>query len=312
MRPIAGRLTPTQRAVKACPPRHADPHLMISRPLHLLPITVAIPVKDEGANLAACLERLACFAEVVVIDSGSTDRTREIAEQYGARIVDFLWNGRYPKKRNWFLLNDEPTQAWVLSLDADELLDERFCNEISLAVCNPNYDGYWLNYKNYFLGRPLRYGVLQRKLALFRVGKGLYERIDEDRWSGLDMEIHEHPVIEGPVGEISSPIDHRDDRGLERFVAKHLNYALWEARRFSRVQNDHGSWINLTRRQRFKYRHISKWWFPWFYFIFTYIAKFGFLDRGAGFNYAFYKVWYFQTIRLLIRGNRLPGGADQI
>ena len=79
-----------------------------------LPVTVAIPVKNEEANLERCLERLGPFAEVVVIDSGSTDRTCEIAKSYNARIVNFQWNGCYPKKRNWFLLNDPPRQPWVL------------------------------------------------------------------------------------------------------------------------------------------------------------------------------------------------------
>jgi glycosyltransferase involved in cell wall biosynthesis len=82
------------------------------------PVTAAVPVKNEACNLAACLERLSRFAEIVVIDSGSTDRTREIAERFGARIVDFTWDGRYPKRRNWFLLDDPPSQPWVLFLDA--------------------------------------------------------------------------------------------------------------------------------------------------------------------------------------------------
>lgn len=73
-------------------------------------MTVAIPVRNEEANLARCLERLSRFAKVVVIDSGSTDQTREIAVRFGARVVDFRWDGRYPKKRNWFLLNDPPLQ----------------------------------------------------------------------------------------------------------------------------------------------------------------------------------------------------------
>jgi glycosyltransferase involved in cell wall biosynthesis len=70
---------------------------------------VAAPVKNEECNLAACLERLSRFAAIVVIDSGSTDRSREIAERFGARVVDFTWDGRYPKQRNWFLL-DDPAQ----------------------------------------------------------------------------------------------------------------------------------------------------------------------------------------------------------
>src|SRR6056297_239695 len=267
----------------------------------ILPVTVAIPVKNEEANLAACLERLSRFAEIVVIDSGSTDRTREIAEGFGARVVDFTWDGHYPKKRNWFLLNAPPTQPWVLFLDADEFVDAAFCDALSDAVAREDIDGYWLTYTNHFLGRPLRHGLSQRKLALFRVGKALYEKIEEDGWSRLDMEIHEHPIVEGRVEEISVPIDHRDDKGVARFLEKHIDYARWEARRFVALQSNADAWTQLTDRQRFKYRHLAKWWYPAFYFLFTYLAKRGFLDGAAGFHYAAYKAWYFRTIRLLIR-----------
>lgn len=265
-----------------------------------IPVTVAIPVKNEEVNLAACLARLARFAEIVVIDSGSTDRTPEIAASFGARLVEFTWNGRYPKKRNWFLLNDPPTQPWVLFLDADEFVDDAFCDAIAMAIEKEGCNGYWLTYTNHFLGHPLRHGLVQRKLALFRVGRALYEKIEEDGWSRLDMEIHEHPIVEGAVGEIGLPIDHRDDKGLARFLEKHVDYARWEAQRYGKLQGNADAWRHFTGRQRFKYRHLAKWWYPGFYFLFTYIAKRGFLDGAAGYHYAAYKAWYFRTIRLLI------------
>ena len=115
------------------------------------------------------------------------------------------------------------------------------------------------------------------------------------------MEVHEHPVVEGETGEISAPIAHRDDKGLHKFIEKHCDYALWEARRYVGLRRDPGAWACFTPRQRFKYRHLAKWWYPWFYFVFSYLAKLGFLDGGAGLHYAAYKAWYFQTIRLLIK-----------
>lgn len=268
-----------------------------------LPITVAVPVKNEEANLARCLGRLSRFAEIVVIDSGSTDRTCEIAGSSGARVVDFHWDGRYPKKRNWMLLNAPPSQPWVLFLDADEFVDDRFCDALAKAVTDPACDGYWLTYTNHFLGRQLKHGLEQRKLALFRVGKALYERIDEDGWSQLDMEVHEHPIVKGRIGEINAPIFHHDYKGLGKFIEKHRDYAVWEAQRWQRLQSDAAAWASFTPRQRFKYRNLPRWWYPWFYFAFTYLAKRGFLDGGAGLHYAAHKAWYFQTIRLLIREN---------
>lgn len=273
---------------------------MSSKLSNPIPVTVAIPVRNEEANLAACLERLRRFDDVVVIDSGSTDKTREIALEHGARVVDFEWNGKYPKKRNWFLINHPPENPWVLFLDADEFIDDPFCSELEKSITSSRNDGYWIKYTNYFLGKPLRHGLVQRKLALFRVGKALYEKIEEDHWSALDMEIHEHPVVDGTVGEIRAPIDHRDYKGLDRFLNKHVDYALWEARRYKALQKKNAERKHFTSRQHFKYRHVSKPWYSHFYFFYTYFVKLGFLDGGAGYQYAAYKAWYFRTIRLLI------------
>lgn len=270
-----------------------------------IPITIVVPVKNEEANLARCLSRLGRFAEVIVVDSGSTDRTQQIALEHGARVVDFAWDGRYPKKRNWLLLNHKLACDWVLFLDADEFVDDAFCDAAAAAIRAGGYDGYWLCYTNWFLGQRLRFGLPQRKLALFRVGKGLYERIEEDGWSRLDMEIHEHPIIDGAVGEITAPIDHNDDRGLPKFIDRHRDYALWEARRVGLLgAGGAAAEEKLTDRQRFKYRHLTKWWYPWFYFLYTYVVRGGFRDGAAGFHYAFYKAWYFNTIRLLVGEER--------
>ena len=267
-----------------------------------LPVTIAIPVKNEEINLPGCLERLARFAQIVVIDSGSTDNTRQIAEAAGAAYLNFEWDGHYPKKRNWFLLNHAPTTPWVLFLDADEFLTDDFIAELETAIAADGVDGYWLGYTNFFQHRALRHGVPQRKLALFRVGRALYERIEEADWSTLDMEIHEHAIVAGPVGKIHAQIDHHDDRGVIKLIDRHRNYALWEASRvIALIAGPPGNWDKLTDRQRTKYRNLHKWWYAYAYFIWDYVIQLGFLDGHQGFSYAFYKVWYFKTIRLLIR-----------
>lgn len=270
--------------------------------IDIIPLTVVIPVKNEEVNLAKCLRALKRFSHVVVVDSGSTDRTPEIAEDHGAELINFKWDGKYPKKRNWFLQTYAVKTDWVLFLDADEIVNSDFCNEVRDSVLNAAVSGFWLNYTNYFLGKPLRYGLAQRKLALFRVGSGSYERIEEDQWSKLDMEIHEHPIINGTLGEIAAQIDHNDDRGVAKFIERHKDYALWEAKRIIALKVKSGQDApHLTDRQRFKYRHLTKWWYPGFYFVYTYIIKRGFLDGAAGFYYALYKAWYFLTVRLLVQ-----------
>lgn len=271
-------------------------------------ITVVVPVKNEEAMLPVCLARLRRFSEVVVVDSGSTDRTLDIARGFGARIIDFQWNGHYPKKRNWVLLNHELANTWVLFLDADELLTDEFCDAAEAAISSGACNGYWLTYTNYFLGRPLRHGVPQRKLALLKVGSGLYERIEENKWSALDMEVHEHPIIDGAVGEIKVRIDHRDDRGLVRFIERHKDYAQWEAHRARALGPALAEKASsLTSRQKFKYQRLRSWWFPYFYFCVQYFVKLGILDGHAGLQYALYKFWYFSTVRLLLLEGDVKG-----
>lgn len=285
-------------------PMRPVPEAVISASDHkLVPVTVVVPIRNEAANLERCLSRLGRFAEVIVVDSGSTDGSLEIAARFDVTVLQFKWNGRYPKKRNWVLTTYPIANAWVLFLDADEVVDDAFCDEVATAVAGGTCDAFWLNYTNHFLGQALRHGVPQRKLALIRLGAGLYEEVREEAWSSLDMEVHEHPIVAGKTGVITSPIEHNDDRGIARFVERHLEYARWEARRTIALRDD-GHGTPLTRRQTFKYRHIGRWWYAAFYFLYAYVVRLGFLDGPAGLQYAFYKAWYFATVRSMIREGR--------
>ena len=179
-----------------------------------IPVTVVIPVKNEEKNLPVCLELLKDFTEVVVVDSNSTDRTPEIVEQYGRKLVNFTWNGQFPKKRNWTLRNVALRNEWVLFLDADEFVTEDFKAELARTIAHTDCVGFWVNYVNDFMGKVLKHGAVMPKLPLFRVGAGEYEFIDEKQWSHLDMEIHEHPILNGKVGVIGKPLPEHD--GQER------------------------------------------------------------------------------------------------
>ena len=203
-----------------------------------LDLTIVVPVKNEAQLITGCLEAIGDdFAKrVVVVDSNSTDATTKIATEWGADVTDFSWDGKFPKKRNWFLRNHTPDTKWVMFLDADEYLTNEFKTELRKKLQQSDKVGYWLHYSIYFLGKRLRYGYPLDKLALFRVGAGEYEKIDEDQWSNLDMEIHEHPILDGDIGTIVAKIDHRDFRKIESYVAKHNEYSSWEAARFLKMK----------------------------------------------------------------------------
>lgn len=108
--------------------------------------TVIVPVRNEERNLARCLSKLGDFAHVLVVDSGSTDATPEIARAHGAELVDFSWNGRFPKKRNWVLTTVALPTDWVLFLDADEIVSDAFCSEVKAAIARSDVAGYWIQY----------------------------------------------------------------------------------------------------------------------------------------------------------------------
>ena len=277
-------------------------------------ITVVIPVKNEAKNLARCISATKRLGPVVVVDSESTDSTLEIAHSAGAEVLHFKWEGKFPKKRNWVLRNYNFKTAWVLFLDADEFVSPAFIEEVKHTITNTQHVGFWLNFENHFMGKKLRAGDAFRKLALFRVGAGEYEKIEEDNWSHLDMEVHEHPVLEGTVGEIKTPIEHNDFRGLKHYIAKHNEYSSWEAARYIRLMRPQSSvishpssqqscteWNGLTGRQKKKYQNLAKWWFAPAYFIATYIFKKGVIDGVEGLNFALLKAIYFYQIRLKIK-----------
>ena len=232
---------------------------------------------------------------MVVIDSGSTDQTLEIARAAGVETVNFEWNGKFPKKRNWFLQNYSPTTKWILFLDADEYLTEAFKTELRAALQTDDKVGFWLSYTIYFLGKQLKGGYPLRKLALFRVGAGEYERIDEEQWSHLDMEVHEHPVLQGEVGVIRSKIDHQDYRGVSHYVSKHNEYAGWEAARFLQSASTQAS-RKWTWKQRLKYRLMRSVFIGPVYFCGSFILLGGFRDGARGLAFAILKMSYFTQV----------------
>jgi len=261
-------------------------------------VTVVVPVKNEEKNLPDCLKHLNEFSQVLVVDSGSSDNTQQIVKDFGAEYYNFIWNGKFPKKRNWVLRNLSIKNEWVLFLDADEIVTPVFKEELSEKINESSINGFWIRYRNYFMGSELKHGDTMSKLPLFRKDAGEYEKIEEDSWSHLDMEIHEHPVIKGKIGRIKASIIHNDYKGLEHYIAKHNAYSTWEAKRYLQLRKQ--DFPNLTIRQNLKYKFIRSGWLSLLYFTGAYFFKLGFLDGKAGYNLAKYKTYYFFQIKTKI------------
>jgi len=263
-----------------------------------LDLTIAIPTRNEALNLPSCLDAIgADFSQrIVILDSGSTDGTVGVAKEHGVEVLDFQWNGRFPKKRNWFLREHTPQTRWVLFLDADELLTIQFKETLRRILPITPHHGFWLHYSIYFLGTKLKGGYPLNKLALFRTGSGEYERIDEDRWSELDMEVHEHPVIGGTIGSIPARIDHHDFRGTSHWVAKHNEYSSWEAARFLRYAGDSSVRVAWTPQQKIKYALMRTPFLGIAYFFGSFFLMGGWRDGYRGLSFAILKMSYFTQV----------------
>ena len=136
-------------------------------------LSVAIVAMDEESNIGRTLESVRWADEVVLVDSGSKDRTCEIARECGARVIVEPWRGYVAQKQFAIELC---TKEWVLLLDADEQVSPELADEMRAAIANPgDTNGFWLPRKNLFLGRWIRHGGFypDPKLRLFRNGMGL-------------------------------------------------------------------------------------------------------------------------------------------
>lgn len=270
---------------------------MIS-PQSKIPVSVLIPAKNEEANLPACLTSVSRADEVFVVDSQSSDRSIEIAESYGAKVVQFYFNGRWPKKKNWGLDNLPFRNEWVLIVDCDERIPDALWDEIAQVINDPNYEGYYLNRRVYFLGKWIRHGgkYPDWNLRLFKHKKGRYENLgtEEIRNTG-DNEVHEHVILNGAVGYLKNDMDHIDFRDIYHWLERHNRYSNWEARVYLNMltgKDESGTiganlFGSAVQRKRFL-RKIWVWlpFKPTLRFIVVYILRLGFLDGKAGYIYA--------------------------
>jgi glycosyltransferase involved in cell wall biosynthesis len=249
------------------------------------------------------LQALRNVGEVYVIDSQSTDDTVEIARAHGAQVVQFHYQGGWPKKRQWAMNTLPIVYDWILLLDADEVLTPELSEEIHLAIQNPAVDGYSVLLRIWFLGRVLRHGdVGLWKLSLFRRGKGRYEcRLKEQDASMADMEVHEHVVVEGATASLRNPLIHHNVESLSRYIQKHDEYSNWESHVLLQPGDDKElppspMGTQAQRRRWLKRKLFAVPGSPVLLFLYRYVLRLGFLDGVPGLIYCgFQAVQMFHT-----------------
>lgn len=205
------------------------------------PLSVLVPVKNEAANLRDCLASVSFAQEIVVVDSGSTDSTQAIAEAAGARVVQFAWNGKLPRKKNWALENVPWKHEWVLIIDADERITPELEREIREAIGRTDVDGFCVNRRFWFLDGWINHcGYFPSwNLRLFRHRLGRYEKVEtgSDIPSG-DNEVHEHVLLNGRVEYLTTPMEHYAFPDIATFVEKHDRYSSWEVFARTKLHTD--------------------------------------------------------------------------
>jgi len=239
----------------------------------MLDLSVVIIAYNEERIIGRTLEAVSPFAgEIVLVDSGSTDRTLEIARQYKAQCHHQQWLG-YAGQKNYAL--SLATKKWILSLDADEVVTEPLVREITalLTSSSLSFTGYRIPRLLYIGDKAFKHGGFypDSQLRLFQNGKGKF----------IERKVHESVEVDGTVGQLQSPLLHYAYTDFDHYVATLDKYARLSAQEFAERKNkstngDHSAPKSLRGTKLDEMLH------PTWTFFYRYILRAGFLDGLKG------------------------------
>jgi glycosyltransferase involved in cell wall biosynthesis len=221
-------------------------------------VTAVVPTRNAGRALAGCLASLQGFAETIVVDAGSEDDTRRIAEAFSATLI--ASPERSPARQRNEGIARAATE-WVLCVDADERVSASLEAEIAERTADPGpHDGFYVPRVTWYLGRRIRHSGWQRDrvLRLFRRGRGVWR----------DVALHEGVALCGSAGTLRGALEHRSYETLDDVLEKLERYTAWGAREIVRSGRRAGPWEILTH--------------PPARFVKTYLLKSGFRDGTHG------------------------------
>ena len=282
-----------------------------------VPVSVVVLTLNEEPNIRRCLASVAWADQVVVVDSGSADRTVLLARMAGAEVVDQPWLG-FSAQREFALRLPLLRHDWVYFVDADEWVSAQLATEIATQLADPDCAGFAHRIRLVFMGRWIRHcgwypGSWRVKLADRR-----YTKYDGSL-------VGERACVDGRVRRLANDIVDEDRKGLADWLHKHVRYAQLESERRGGI----GSLPERLRRLRHGgstrplARSILKELVfpaipakPAALFLYMYMARFGFLDGMAGLRFCFYHAWFEGNVTALraearARSAGTPGTASR-
>ncbi len=222
-----------------------------------MPFSVVIITRDAGLQLEACLGSASFADEILVVDSGSTDQTLEIAQTMGARIIEKDWLG-FGRQKQFAV--DEAKNDWVLCLDADERVSDVLKSAILAELAAPRANAFTMARRNRFLGRWLRHGEGYPDLSL-----RLFHR-RHARWS--EDAVHERIIPDAPPVRLSGDLLHDSAESLDKYLEKQNRYTTLQATQL----------LADGRKAGFEHLLFS----PLLRFLKFYFLRLGFLDGLPG------------------------------
>ena len=275
--------------------------------MDMLDITTIILTYNEELHIARCLENVCPFSKkVIIVDSPSTDRTREIAESFNqttpiVEVVEHKYPGNQAEQFNWAIDNLKIDTEWVLRIDADEYLLPELVEELKQKLPKISNDVTGIEFKrrHIFMGKWVKHGIYPViMMRMFRTGYGRYDDrlmdehiiLREGRSVVLDNDFCEHSLI-----------------NISDYCKKHINYAHREASEllkdlYSLTEGVSGNLSHLGKqaerkhRTKSRYNRLPLFWRSFAYFVYRYVLRGGWRDGKEGFVFAFIQGWWYRTL----------------
>src|ERR1017187_1364132 len=254
----------------------------------LTPVAIIVITFNEEANLDAALRSVCNWArEVYVVDSFSTDGTREVAASYPCKYHQNRFEN-FSQQWNWALDQLPLESNWVFFLDADEWMPRELCDEISRVIAsNPKENGFYLRWRFIWMGKWIRRGYYPKWLLRL-------VRRETARWE--QREINPHLMVTGPTGRLKNDFIHDNQKGIADWTAKHIVYARREAEQLlksgtqpeylnARFWGTQAQWVRWLRLK--VYNRLPPLVRPMLYFFYRLILRGGFLDGWRAIIYHF-------------------------